>query len=473
MKKVAMRSSLQSLLSLPEGTGPLYLKLYHRIRSLILSGAWPRGTRLPSSRTIARDLGISRNTAMLALDHLLADGWIHARPGSGIYVSDEAPSSRLAVADLSHEAPSAARDTQPVPFQLAAAGADLFPVERWAKLHSELWRSAPNAALYEGSGAGWEPLREAVAAYLLAVRGFECSPEQVIVLTSSQAALNLAIRVLGEAGDGIWVEDPGYPEARRAFASHGLRQLCVPVDGEGLDVRFAVAEGDEARFAYVTPACQFPTCAAMSGERRDQLLHWARRRGAFIIEDDWDHDARFDGGRSEPPLAQSDRERVLFVHTFNRLLFPALRIAALVVPQAMVGRFVEARWLIDGYTNIANQIVLTQFMQRGYLSAHMRRCREVYAARRRALHEALAERMGDMVSLDPKQNGLHALAYLEGSSDSAVAAKARRAGVACLGLNDFAERPGVARSALVLGFAAFSEERLRAGVVTLSSALRT
>ena len=137
----------------------------------------------------------------------------------------------------------------------------------------------------------------------------------------------------------------------------------MPVDAEGLDVRFAVAEGDDARFAYVTPACQFPTCAAMSGERRDQLLHWARRRGAVIIEDDWDHDARFDGGRSEPPLAQSDRERVLFVHTFNRLLFPALRIAALVVPQAMVGRFVEARWLIDGYTNIANQIVLTQFMQ--------------------------------------------------------------------------------------------------------------
>jgi GntR family transcriptional regulator/MocR family aminotransferase len=457
------------LLSLPAGPGYLYDRLYERIRSLILNGSWPPGTRLPSSRALAQDLGISRNTAILAIDKLIAEGWISARIGSGIYVAEDAPPARP-LPPVGAPPPAHGHEGRaPIPFELAQAGVDLFPVALWGRLQAEIWSEAPAQALYEGFGAGWEPLRRAVAAYLHAVRGLECTPDQVIILPSSQSAIDLCVRTLSEPGDRIWVEDPGYSRARRAFGAHDLEQILVPVDEDGVRVDEGIAAAPRARLAYLTPACQFPACAILSEERRQRVLAWARDVDAFLIEDDWDHDARFDGGHPPEPLASRDGERVLFIHSFNRLLFPALRIAALVVPRHLAGRMIEARGAIDGFTTVSNQIALTHFLERGHMFDHLRRCRAAFAERRSVLIQAIERRLPDLVSIDPARPGLHLVARLAGDA-AALAARARREGIACLALGDFSERP--APPALLLGFAAHPPDALEAAVARLADTAR-
>jgi len=462
-----MRNSSQPLLSVLQGSGPLYLQIYHRIRALVLSGAWPPGTQLPSSRALARDLGISRNTAILAIDKLMSDGWIISRTGSGIYVSSEAPPSRP---PLPSGGAARAPSSVPVPFEIAHAATDVFPVAAWSKIQSKVWTNAAAEALHEGSGAGWAPLRNAIASYLHAVRGIACSPDQILVVSSSQSALDLCIRALARQGDEIWVEDPGYPYAREAFQAHGLEQVTVPVDGEGIDVARGIGIAGDARLAYVTPACQFPTCSILSAARRKLILDWAARTGNFIIEDDWDFNAILDTSQPADPLAASGSEQVLHIHSFNRLLFPALRIAALVVPAPLVDRFLSARRTIDGFPNVPNQIALTEFMDQGLLSSHLRRCRMAFEERRAALHAAAREHLSRWMRIDETRPGLHALAWTD-YGDSELATIARNGGIACLGVSDFKIAPSPFPGALLLGCAAFKPEAIRGAAKRLADLL--
>ncbi len=457
-----MRHSPRQLVSLPKGSGPLHLRLHHKIRSLILAGSWPPDTRLPSSRDLARDLGISRNTAILAIDRLIADGLARSRPGSGVFVTEAAfagaPSSSTAL-------------EPPAPFQLAYGGVDLFPAGRWARIQARVWSSASRNALYEGSGAGFHPLRRAVAAHLHATRGLPCSAEQIMIVSGTQSAIDLALRVLGERGGRAWMEDPGHPYVRQAIQANGLNSVAVPVDSDGLRVADAIAAAPDARLAYVTPACQFPTCSTLSEARRLELLDWAEAAGAWIIEDDWDHDARFDGSPPPEPLASRSGGRALYIHSFNRILFPGLRIAALVVPESLVPALVDARRAIDGFSSLSNQIALAEFIERGYLASHLRSSRIALAARRTAMHGALTDMMRNVVTFDPAQPGLHVVARPTSGGDAALAAMARRAGLECLALSTFSERGGAAPQALLLGFAAFAPNVLARAVKRLASSL--
>jgi GntR family transcriptional regulator/MocR family aminotransferase len=467
-----MRRSAQQLISLPGGPGHIYLKIYHKLRALILDGSWPAGTRLPSSRRLAKDLGVSRNTAILAIDQLMADGWINTRAGSGVFVSAEAPAasrpnvSPLIPQYLDHSV------SEPQPFQITPAALDIFPIDRWARIQSRIWRTASTGALNEGSGAGWYPLRCAVAAHLYAVRGLPCTPEQVVIVPSSQAAVDILLRVMAAPGDGVWMEEPGYPLVRQALRAHGLVEHSIEVDSSGMRVEDGVERAPHAKLAYVMPACQFPTCSVMSTDRRRRLLAWARSSGGYVIEDDWDFNAGFQTGHPPEPLAAADREHVLYVHSFNRLLFPALGIAALVVPEPLVARIVEHRRTIDAFTNVANQIALAEFIQSGLLAAHLRACRAAYAERRDALQRAILAHMPPSVSFDPDQAGLHLVGYLDGHSDAQLAARARRAGFACSALCDYrASSPPDAAQALLLGFAAFAPELLEPATQALAGAL--
>ena len=467
-KVVFMRRSPQPLVSLPEGPGPIYLRLYHKIRSLILDGSWPAGTRLPSSRRLAEDLAIARNTANLAIDQLMADGWIVARPGSGIYVSEEAPPVRPPAPSPIAGQPIDFDESGPIPFQIIPGAIDLFPVETWARLQSQVWSKASQSALHEGSGAGWYGLRCAIAAHLHAVRGLVCAPEQVLVVSGSQAAIDLGLRALAQSGDQMWTEDPGYPYARQAIRAAGLVEACIPVDSEGMSVSEGVAQAPRARLAYVTPACQFPTGALMSESRRRELIDWAESGRGYIIEDDWDYNACFGLAHPPEPLAARAPERVLFIHSFNRVMFPGLRIAALVVPASLVPVLVEARQAIDGFTNVANQIALSEFIQRGHLASHLRASRIAHLARRSALHEALSSRLQGAVEFDPVQAGLHVVARIAGLSDTAVAAQARQIGLGCYAMSDFASDESRADPALLLGFAAYSPASLDRAVKQLA-----
>ena len=457
-----MRHSPRQLVSLPKGSGPLHLRLHHKIRSLILAGSWPPDTRLPSSRDLARDLGISRNTAILAIDRLIADGLARSRPGSGVFVTEAA---------FAGAAPSASAPEPPVPFQLAYGGVDLFPTGRWARIQGRVWTGASRNALYEGSGAGFQPLRRAVAAHLHATRGLCCSAEQVMIVSGTQSAIDLVLRVLGERGDRIWMEDPGHPYVRQAIDGNGLRSVAVPVDSDGLRVADGIAAAPGARLAYLTPGCQFPTCSILSEARRLELLDWAEAAGAWIIEDDWDHDARFDGSPPPEPLAARGSGRILYIQSFNRILFPGLRIAALVVPESLVPVLVDARRAIDGFSNIANQMALAEFIERGYLASHLRASRTALAARRAALHGALARLMPDVVTFDPDQPGLYVVAHPIGGGDAVLAAEARRDGFECSALSTFSERGAEAPQGLLLGFAAFQPEVLVRSAQRLAASL--
>ena len=462
-----MRASSQQLLSIAQGVGPLYLQIYQRIRALILSGAWPPGTQLPSSRALARDLGISRNTAILAIEKLMADGWILSRTGSGIYVSLEAPPRRP---PLPEKNARQERSSLPIPFELANAGTDIFPVAEWSKIQAKVWSRASADALHAGSDAGWSPLRDAIAGYLHAVRGIACSAEQVIVLSSTQSAVDLCVRVLAKPGDSIWVEDPGYQYARETFQAHGLRQIAIPVDNEGIDVAAAIAISEKSRLAFVTPACQFPTCSILSQPRRDLILKWAGRTGSFIIEDDWDFNAVFGPDAIPEPMAARASEQLIYVHSFNRILFPALRIAALVVPPRLVDRFLSTRRTIDGFPNVPNQIALTEFIERGHLSSHLRRCRTTYEERRAALHTAAREYLSPWAQVDEDRPGLHALAWTK-LDDSELGRTVRHAGIACLGITDFKIAETPFPSALLLGYASFRPDVIRDAMKRVAEAI--
>jgi GntR family transcriptional regulator / MocR family aminotransferase len=466
-----MRRLPQQLVSLPEGPGPIYLKLYHKIRSLILTGAWPAGTRLPSSRRIAEDLGISRNTAFLAIDQLMSDGWIFARAGSGIYVSSEAPPARPIPSRSAADAEPDVEDPGPVPFQITPGALDLFPVAQWARLQSKVWSKASQSALNEGSGGGWFPLRSAIASHLYAVRGLTCAPEQVLVLPSSQSAVNLALRALSQAGDEMWIEDPGYPFARQAIGSAGLIECDIPVDASGIRVDVGIGRSPGSRLAYVTPACQFPTGAVMSESRRQELLDWATRRQSYIIEDDWDYNACFHFNRPPEPLAARLPDRVLFIHSFNRVMFAGLRITALVAPLELVSVLIEARQGMDGFTNVANQIALAEFITRGHLASHLRASRVAHVERRAALHRAISAHLGDYIRIDPLQAGLHTVAYTSGLPDGPMAAQARRCGLACSAMSDYMSDLGESEPALLLGFAGHPPESLTRATESLGACL--
>lgn len=463
-----VRASPQQLVTLPSATGHLYLQIYHRMRGLVLSGAWDANMRLPSSRTLARDLGVSRNTALLAIERLMADGWIDARPGSGVYVSAEAPRIREARPSNGTVTHHFAR---PVPFQLGGAGADLFPVSAWRKIQSQVWAQASHEALYEASGSGWLPLKEEIAGHLHAVRGLCCAPEQILVVSSTEAAIDLALRVLSCPGDEMWVEDPAHPRMGGLLRPHGVRERRVPTDKEGIRVAAALSAYPQAVLAYVTPACQFPTGVALSERRRVQLLDWVSQCQGYVIEDDADFNASFDRRLPVSPLAASDDKNVIFIHSFNRILFPALRIAALVVPTHLVDRFATESEVMGSLPNAANQIVLAEFIRKGLLSAHLRQCRSTFAQRRASMHNAIKELLGDWLAIDAEQGGLHVAASPMRLGDQQMAAIAARGGLKLASLSEMTARPDDRRQAVMMGFSAFSEDVIQENIGLMAELL--
>jgi GntR family transcriptional regulator/MocR family aminotransferase len=332
---------------------------------------------------LAKSLGLSRNSVLTALDRLVADGWLEARRGSGVYVSY---SGHLAPGN---DAPgrAAARDEAP-PFQIGIPPLDMFPVRLWEQLQSRRWRKMSNSALRADETAGWPGLREAITAHVAITRGLDCSPEQVVVTTSISAGVELAVRALGLADSEAWVEDPGYYCNRRSLQFCGVRIVPVPVDACGLDVGFGARVSPGAKLAVVTPTCHFPTCSQMTRVRREEFLHWADANDAWVFEDDFDW-LSVDRAQLQPPLAAVDRSRVVYFNSFNHILFPTLRIAYIIAPPQLVDRLIAVRIAIDSQSNLPNQMIMSDFVNSGHLDAHLRRLRAGYAERRAALMRSI------------------------------------------------------------------------------------
>ena len=452
---------------------PLSRQIYMQVRSAVLSGVLRAGTRAPSSRAMASQLGVARASVVSAYEQFLAEGYVESRRGSGTFISGElaglaarrrsAPRTikRAAVPTSARAFPDFERSAvqgEARPFNTGRTLVDARTAETWRRLtHRAVRRLGPDDLGY-ADPAGFAELRANICDYLRVARAVRCEPDQIVITAGTQQAIDIAIRVLLAPGDEVWVEDPGYPLTHAQLLLAQVRPHAIPVDVEGLMVDVGRRTASRARAVFVTPSHQFPTGVAMSMARRLQLLAWARQSGAFIVEDDYTSEFRYSG----PPLASLQgldlSEQVIYVGTFNKALFPGLRIGYAVVPRALLPAFIGARYLIDRQPATLQQVVVSEFMQQGHFAAHIRRMRQLYRGQRDALAETLTRRAAGRLDVALPDQGIHLVAYLrDGSSDLAVEAAARRAGVVVRAVSRFyrAARP---RPGLMLGFSGFPRQ---------------
>ena len=470
---------------------PLYRQVYDGFRDAILERRLRPGQRIPSTRSLAAELRISRLPLLNAFEQLVAEGYFQSRSGSGTFVARVSADGTAASSDRA----SPLRGRRPISretdfllngteepwlggrgaFRVSEPAVDRFPHEVWARLLGRHGRSARRDAqgLHYADPMGYRPFREAVAEYLRTARAVRCEAEQVMVVSGSQQALSLAARVLLDEESPVWLEEPGYRGARDAFRLRRARLVPVPVDEEGLDVEAGVARCPEASAVYVTPSHQYPLGMVMSASRRLQLLRWAQRSGAWIIEDDYDSEYRY----ASLPIASLqglDRtSRVLYVGTFSKVLFPALRAGYMVLPLDLVARFAAVRDATDIFPPTFPQAVLADFLREGHFARHLRRTRALYRERRSALVQALRSRLGKVLDVCGDEAGMHLVATLKKShdvDDRDVSRRAAREGLWAMPLSScYVGRP--ARRGFVLGFGGTDLPDIDRGVRKLAAAL--
>jgi GntR family transcriptional regulator/MocR family aminotransferase len=452
---------------------PVTGHVYEQVRGAIHAGALKPGGRLPSSRDLARRIGVARASVVAAYDQLLAEGYARGRIGSGTFVADDL----TGVIDVGEAAPRATTAPNPpsladVPFSNGRTLMDARAHDAWgASTRRALKALGPEHFGY-ADPAGDPRLKTAVADYLRAARGVVCTPDQVVITAGAQHAVELALRALVRPGDPVWLEDPGYHATWAAAANLGARAVGVPVDGAGLIVSDGVARAPDARMAFVTPSHQFPLGVAMSMGRRLELIAWAKAAQAWILEDDYASEYRY-AGRPLPSLQGLDGgRRVIYVGTLNKAIFPGLRLGYLVAPREIVGALSELRRLADRQPPTLTQAVALDFLESGHFAAHIRRRRIAYRAQRDALAEALTRHLGDRLEVSVPDQGMHLIAYLREGSDVAVEAAAAEAGIAARAISPlYHDAP--ARQGLLLGFTGFPARAMDAATARLATAMRT
>jgi GntR family transcriptional regulator / MocR family aminotransferase len=466
--------------------GPKFRQVYLGIREAILSGAFDSGEKLPSTRDLSEHLGISRTVVLLAYDQLLAEGFAIGRGGSGTYVCSgfglnrPAPSNGSAKLRLSRYGSSSAsawsrlyfpqQQSHSLPYDFVYGRSDLetFPFEMWRRILLRCARAAPVRELDYGPPAGEPALQAAICAHLRRSRAVVCEPSQVIVVNGSQQALDLIVRVLIERGDRIAIEDPSYQGTREVLRAAGAHLFPVSVDRDGLNTAKLPAA---ARLAFVTPSHQFPTGAILPLARRLELLKWASRRNAVIVEDDYDGEFRY-GGQPLESMQGLDREgRVIYVGTFSRTVFSSLRIGYLVAPKTLVSAFTAAKWLADRHSAMLEQRTLAQFISSGIYERYLRQVRRRNAARRTALLESIDKYLGDRVELIGDGAGAHVVLWIKlRIPEQAIATAAAERGVRIYGISRYYLRPP-RRTGILLGYARMKEQQIREGIRQLGEAL--
>jgi GntR family transcriptional regulator/MocR family aminotransferase len=472
---------------------PLHRQLYAELRDAVLNGRLSPGARLPSTRALSQDLGLSRNTVCGAFDQLLAEGYLEGKTGSGTFVADALPEELLharparPVASRSGgPSPGLSRrgrvlagisvrpgteDGAPRAFRPGIPALDMFPRDLWARMAARLLRHARAELLTYASAAGYGPLRRAIAEYLGAARGVRCSAAQVIVTAGSQQALDLCARVLLDPGDAAWTEDPGYLGARGALMAAGVRCVPIAVDAEGLSVAEGEARAPRARMACVTPSHQYPLGVTMTLGRRMALLAWARRNRSWIVEDDYDSEFRY-AGRPLAALQGLDAsDHVIYTGTFSKVLFPALRLGYMVVPESVVEAFASARALADRQAPVLEQALAAEFLSEGHFARHIRRMRTLYAERQEALVSAAHRELGGMLEISPADAGMHLAGWLPAHiSDQEASRKAAAGGVTAPAVSAYSVRHRTSPG-LLLGYAALNVRQIREGVRKLAAAM--
>jgi len=479
-------------IALEAGSGvPIYQQVSEWFRHAIANGQLRPGQRVPSTRSLATELQVSRLPVLSAYEQLLAEGYLQSFVGAGTCVAHSIPSAglkparpRMAAVPLT---PGSSRriaqrvatmrapeqtwlDSQGA-FRVGLPALEHFPTELWAKLLNRHARTPNTESLVYGDPRGHAPLREAIADYLGAVRAVRVDAAQVLITTGSQQGVQICAHALLDPGDRAWMEDPGYPGARQAFGTIGARIVPVPVDQEGLDVAEGIRRAPDARLAYISPSHQFPLGMTQSAARRMQLLRWAARAGAWIVEDDYDSEYRF-GGRPVASLQGLDtEERVIYVGTFSKVMFPALRLGYLVVPKDLVSAFAACRDALDTCTATLPQLAMNDFIREGHFARHIRRMRVLYAERRAALVASIRRHLPQQLEVIGAEAGMQLVALLPpGVDDIALSQRAAQVGVSARPLSPCYAKPP-ARGGLIMGYGGADARALDEAVRRLKSCL--
>lgn len=474
------------------GQAPRHRRLYESIRRAILAHHLPVGAKLPSTRDLAKDLGLSRNTVLTAFEQLLAEGYVEAQTGSGTFVADTFPDLRAesgasAAAPpepVSPNGPASAEPAaaRPIHAQLSTRGIRLtrvaagshfeiqpfapgepdfsvFPFKLWQRLQNKYWRDARPELLDYGSAGGYLPLRRAVADYLRISRSVRVSTDQVLITAGTQQSLSLSAQLLADAGDLAWVENPCYWGARRVFEACDLFLHPVAVDGEGMNPQ-AQELASKPRLIYLTPSHQYPKSVVMSLSRRRLLLDIAARKRAWILEDDYDSEFRYTGRPLSSLQGLDAHDRVVYLGTFSKVLYPGIKIGYMVLPPALVEPFKTALYDLQRPGQMMLQAALADFIEQGYFATHIRKIRLLYGERRELLRKTLKPILGDAATLSSEESGLHLVILLPpGCDDKALASRAAEEGLSVRALSTYYLGAG-RECGLVVGYAYVAPEKI-------------
>ncbi|HLJ47369.1 MAG TPA: PLP-dependent aminotransferase family protein [Bryobacteraceae bacterium] len=470
------------------GPGPRFQQIYRAIYDLIVSGKLTPGMRLPVTRQLARDLGVSRNAVLIAYEQLIANGLASARVGSGTYVKGTvrtmlrpaSPGIQPAALRVSRYArkllntpASLSKPLVPVPydFDCAAASPEDFPAKRWQKLAAHRLQTPSVNYLHPAGDAG---LREALAAHLRISRGVDAGPDQILIVNGSSQALDLVARVLIDERDTVIIEDPNYRVARDIFLSSGARLLPIRADPLGLRTSELPPDSCAVKLAYVTPSHQFPSGGVLSRERRQALLTWAGRTGAYIVEDDYSSEYFYGHPPIEALQGIDRRGLVIYVGTFSRILSPSMRLGYLVLPKALVVPFLHAKHLVDCHSAALPQQILADFIRAGYLAPHVRECRTRKANLRAALLDSIARYLGPRAKVRGADSGVHLVLSLPDLPPNRIPPLCAAAGAR--GLRIYPASPFYLtppnQSEFIMGYAAMTVEKIVAGIRVLGVLLR-
>lgn len=472
---------------------PLYVRLYQHVRDAIVSGALAPGQRLPASRTLAEDLRVSRNTVESALEQLRAEGFVQRRVGAGSIVAPDLPvNPRSPQRFRSHARTSPPPDvtydadalsgrgrqtldsnhliTSRTGFTFAPCVPDsqVLPLNGWRQILARRSRLWSRSEMLPPERAGYRPLREAIATYVVASRGVRCDWRQVLVVGSVQQGIALVSRMLLDPGDEVWLEEPGYPGARTAFTFSGAKVVPVPVDDEGIDVRAGERLAPRARMAYVTPSHQYPLGVTLTLARRMALVDWAAHNDAWILEDDYDSEFRYVGRPLASIQGLDTHRRVIYAGTFNKVLYPSLRLAYLVLPPGLTDLIASGQDITGGTPPTFLQAAVAEFIDSGQFASHLRRTREIYRERRDALLEAAKEHLAGHVVLGPAEAGMHVTAQLRAPlRDLELSAAARDECLDLPALSRYYAGPSP-KQGFLINYAGTATDRIHSGAARLA-----
>jgi GntR family transcriptional regulator/MocR family aminotransferase len=473
---------------------PIYKQLYNAIRESILLGRLKREQKLPSTRTLAKELKVSRNTVILAFEQLIAEGYVKGIAGAGTYVADDIPDKLLKIkkkpehfedglintprSDKRLNPPSSSQLYMPenniIPFQHGIPSVEDFPFDKWLKIFNKIVRGFTINQLSKIDRTGYKALKEAIAKYLQTYRAVNCTPEQIFIVNGSQQGLYLISRVLLKEKDKVLLEDPFYFGVRDAICSAKVNIIPVPVDEEGLRVDYAIKNFPEANLIYTTPSHQYPLGSTLSISRRLKLLEFAGKNNIWIIEDDYDGEFRY-AGNPLPSLQGMDKwGQVIYIGTFSKVLFPGLRLGYLVLPSLdLVNSFTAEKSIIDRQSPILEQLVTAKFMEEGYFTTHIRKMRMLYKERQEFLINEINKEIGNLITIRPSASGMHVIAWLpEYLDDKEVSKILRNNKLVVYPLSKcilkYKRKP-----ALILGYTAFNKDEIKRGINILRDIIKS